>query len=456
MRQFPPDFLWGVATSAYQIEGATRVDGRGESIWDRFAATPGKIQDKSDGSVACEHYRRWPEDIELMRWMGLKSYRFSIAWPRILPEGRGRVNAAGVDFYSRLVDSLLGAGIEPFVTLYHWDLPQVLEDQGGWPARATGDAFVEYADVISRALGDRVKRWITHNEPWCISYLGYGNGEHAPGHKDWSKMLAAAHTLMLSHGKSVQAIRANVQRAEVGITLNLTPGEPASPSPEDADATRDFDGGFNRWFLEPLYGRGYPQDVIEDHVKAGRIPSSHLDFIQAGDLKTIAEPTDFLGVNFYSRAVLRSNRIPEEQNAPRTVFVRPDKTDMDWEVAPSSLTRLLVHLEKEYKPGPIYITENGCAYSTAPGADGRVHDVQRVEYLRSHLEACSDAITQGVKLAGYFAWSLLDNFEWAYGYTKRFGLVWVDYATQQRIPKDSAHLYRDVVAQNGLDVEQAA
>ncbi|NOK18838.1 GH1 family beta-glucosidase [Corallococcus carmarthensis] len=456
MRQFPPDFLWGVATSAYQIEGATRVDGRGESIWDRFAATPGKIQDKSDGSVACEHYRRWPEDIELMRWMGLKSYRFSIAWPRILPEGRGRVNAAGVDFYSRLVDSLLGAGIEPFVTLYHWDLPQVLEDQGGWPARATGDAFVEYADVISRALGDRVKRWITHNEPWCISYLGYGNGEHAPGHKDWSKMLAAAHTLMLSHGKSVQAIRANVQRAEVGITLNLTPGEPASPSPEDADATRDFDGGFNRWFLEPLYGRGYPQDVIEDHVKAGRIPSSHLDFIQPGDLKTIAEPTDFLGVNFYSRAVLRSNRIPEEQNAPRTVFVRPDKTDMDWEVAPSSLTRLLVHLEKEYKPGPIYITENGCAYSTAPGADGRVHDVQRVEYLRSHLEACSNAITQGVKLAGYFAWSLLDNFEWAYGYTKRFGLVWVDYATQQRIPKDSAHLYRDVVAQNGLDVEQAA
>jgi beta-glucosidase len=456
MRQFPPDFLWGVATSAYQIEGATRVDGRGESIWDRFAATPGKIQDKSDGAVACEHYRRWPEDIELMRWMGLKSYRFSIAWPRILPEGRGRVNTAGVDFYSRLVDSLLGAGIEPFITLYHWDMPQVLEDQGGWPARATGDAFVEYADVISRALGDRVKRWITHNEPWCISYLGYGNGEHAPGIKDWSKMLAAAHTLLVSHGESVKVLRANVRNAEVGITLNLTPGEPASPSPEDADATRDFDGGFNRWFLEPLYGRGYPQDVIEDHVKAGRIPSSHLDFIQPGDLETIATPTDFLGVNFYSRAVLRSNRIPEEQNAPRTVFVRPDKTDMDWEVAPHSLTTLLKHLHTEYKPGPIYITENGCAYSTAPSADGRVHDVQRVEYLRSHLEACADAIEQGVNLAGYFAWSLLDNFEWAYGYTKRFGLVWVDYATQQRIPKDSAHLYRDVVAQNGLDVEKAA
>ncbi|MHA7631219.1 GH1 family beta-glucosidase [Corallococcus sp. M7] len=456
MRQFPPDFLWGVATSAYQIEGATRVDGRGESIWDRFAATPGKIQDKSDGSVACEHYRRWPEDIELMRWMGLKSYRFSIAWPRILPDGRGRVNSAGVDFYSRLVDSLLGAGIEPFVTLYHWDLPQVLEDQGGWPARATGDAFVEYADVISRALGDRVSRWITHNEPWCISYLGYGNGEHAPGHKDWSKMLAAAHTLLVSHGNATKVLRANVKNAEVGITLNLTPGEPASPSPEDADATRDFDGGFNRWFLEPLYGRGYPKDVIEDHVKAGRIASPDLDFIQPGDLETIATPTDFLGVNFYSRAVLRSNRIPEEQNAPRTVFVRPDKTDMDWEVCPASLTRLLVHLETEYKPGPIYITENGCAYSTAPSADGRVHDVQRVEYLRGHLEACSDAIAQGVKLAGYFAWSLLDNFEWAYGYTKRFGLVWVDYATQQRIPKDSAHLYRDVVAQNGLDVEQAA
>ncbi|RKG91788.1 GH1 family beta-glucosidase [Corallococcus terminator] len=456
MRQFPPDFLWGVATSAYQIEGATTVDGRGESIWDRFAATPGKINDKSDGSVACEHYRRWPEDIELMRWMGLKSYRFSIAWPRILPAGRGQVNTAGVDFYSKLVDSLLGAGIEPFVTLYHWDLPQVLEDQGGWPMRATGDAFVEYADVMSRALGDRVKRWITHNEPWCISVLGYGNGEHAPGHKDWSKALATSHQLLLSHGKSVQVIRSNVKNAEVGITLNLTPGEPASPSPEDADACRDFDGGFNRWFLEPLYGRGYPMDVVEDHVKAGRIPNAKLDFIQEGDLKTISEPTDFLGVNYYSRAVLRSNRIPEEKNAPRTVFVNPAKTDMDWEVYPKGLTKLLVHLEKEYKPGPIYITENGCAYSTGLSADGRVHDTQRVDYLRTHLEACADAIGQGVNLAGYFAWSLLDNFEWAYGYEKRFGLVYVDYATQQRTPKDSAHLYRDVVAQNGLDVEQAA
>ncbi|WP_426755055.1 GH1 family beta-glucosidase [Myxococcus sp. Y35] len=456
MRQFPNDFLWGVATSAYQIEGATSADGRGESIWDRFAATPGKISDGSDGKVACDHYHRWREDVELMRWLGVKSYRFSMAWPRVLPTGRGKVNAAGLDFYSRLVDGLLEAGIEPFVTLYHWDLPQALQDQGGWPSRDTASAFVEYADAASRKLGDRVKRWITHNEPWCISVLGYGNGEHAPGHKNWSEVLATAHHLLVSHGQAVPVIRANVKNAQVGITLNLSPAWPASPSAEDEEACRRHDGSFNRWFLDPLYGRGYPKDVVEDYIQDGHLASPTLDFVREGDMATIAVPTDFLGINYYSRAIMRSDRIPESQNAPRTVHPEPERTDMDWEVYAPALTRLLQHLHTHYQPGPLYITENGCAYATGPGADGKVHDDKRVAYLRSHLEASLEAIRQGVPLAGYFAWSLLDNFEWAFGYQKRFGMVYVDYDTQRRIPKDSAHLYKALVEKNGLDVELAA
>ena len=456
MQRFPHDFVWGVATSSYQIEGAVDEDGRGESIWDRFSATPGKIADGTSGEVACDHYHRWREDVELMRWMGLKAYRFSIAWPRILPQGRGRVSPAGLDFYSRLVDGLLEARIEPVVTLYHWDLPQALQDQGGWPSRDTVSAFVEYADIVSQKLGDRVKRWITHNEPWCISVLGYANGEHAPGIKDWSQALAAAHHVLLSHGQAVPVIRANVPGAEVGITLNLVPAEPASPSPEDQDACRAFDGGFNRWYLDPLYGRGYPKDVIADHIAEGRLASETLPFVREGDLADMATPIDFLGVNYYNRAVLRSDRIPESQNAPRTVHVSDDKTDMDWEVYANGLTRLLVRLHQDYAPGRLYVTENGAAYATGPDADGRVRDTKRVHYLRTHLEASLEAIKQGVPLQGYFAWSLMDNFEWAWGYQKRFGMVYVDYATQKRIPKDSAHLYRAVVARNGLDVELAA
>jgi len=456
MQRFPHDFVWGVATSSYQIEGAVDEDGRGESIWDRFSATPGKIADGTSGEVACDHYHRWREDVELMRWMGLKAYRFSIAWPRILPQGRGRVSPAGLDFYSRLVDGLLEARIEPVVTLYHWDLPQALQDQGGWASRDTVSAFVEYADIVSQKLGDRVKRWITHNEPWCISVLGYANGEHAPGIKDWSQALAAAHHVLLSHGQAVPVIRANVPGAEVGITLNLVPAEPASPSPEDQDACRAFDGGFNRWYLDPLYGRGYPKDVIADHIAEGRLASETLPFVREGDLADMATPIDFLGVNYYNRAVLRSDRIPESQNAPRTVHVSDDKTDMDWEVYANGLTRLLVRLHQDYAPGRLYVTENGAAYATGPDADGRVRDTKRVHYLRTHLEASLEAIKQGVPLQGYFAWSLMDNFEWAWGYQKRFGMVYVDYATQKRIPKDSAHLYRAVVARNGLDVELAA
>ena len=444
--RFPKDFTWGVATSAYQIEGYTDADGRGESIWDRFAAKPGAIQDGTDGSRACEHYRRWGEDVALMDDLGVGAYRFSIAWPRVMPTGRGPVNKKGLDFYDHLVDALLERGIKPWATLYHWDLPQALQDAGGWPARETIDAFVAYADVVSRRLGDRVKDWITHNEPWCIAVLGHELGEHAPGHKSVPEAMAASHHLLVSHGLSVPIIRANSAGAKVGITLNLTPAYPASPSEADADAARRFDGWFNRWYLDPLYGRGYPEDIIADRRKEGHLPKGSLPWLRPGDLTAIATPTDFLGVNYYSRAVMRSDSIPEVKNLPRTEHVAPESehTDMGWEVYPEGLTDLLVDLHQTYPVRSLAITENGAAYDTGPDADGGIHDVRRVEYLQKHLVAAHRAIEAGVPLDAYFLWSLLDNFEWAYGYTKRFGAVWVDYENQLRRLKESAIWYRDV------------
>lgn len=450
MKRFPDDFVWGAATSAFQIEGAADEDGRGESIWDRFAAEPGRIRDGSDARVACDHYHRVDEDLDLLGWLGVRSYRFSIAWPRVLPAGRGEVNARGLDFYDRLVDGLLARGIEPFVTLDHWDLPQALHDAGGWPARDTVGAFVRYAEVVMRRLGDRVRRVCTHNEPWCISALGFGRGEHAPGERSWPRALAAAHHLLLSHGLAVDAIRAVAPAAEVGIVLNLVPTEPASPSDADREAARAFDGGFNRWFLDPLYGRGYPDDVIADHVAAGHLATPALPFVQGGDLRAIAARTDYLGVNYYSRAVMRSTAIPEHANAPRTVTESDDRTDMGWEVAPAGLLAILRRVHAEYAPPRIFIAENGAAYDTAPGPDGRVRDVARQRYLWSHFAAAHQAIAEGVPLAGYYLWSLLDNFEWAEGYGKRFGLIWVDYATQARIAKDSAHLCRGIIRANAL------
>jgi beta-glucosidase len=450
MPRFPDGFLWGAATSAYQIEGAAAEDGRGESIWDRFAARPGAIADGSDGAVACDHYHQWPADLELMRWLGVGAYRFSVAWPRVFPTGRWQANPAGLAFYDRLVDRLLEAGIEPFVTLYHWDLPQPLEDKGGWASRHTVDAFVEYVDVVTDVLGDRVRRFITHNEPWCISVLGYAEGLHAPGRRDWPAALAAAHHVLLSHGLAVPVIRGNAPDAEVGITLNLVPAEPASPSAADRDACRAFDGAFNRWFLDPLYGRGYPEDVIADFVGAGRVPSLELPFVQPGDLETIAAATDFLGVNYYSRAIVRSDRIAEHDNAPRVVHPSDERTDIGWEVWPDGLRQLLVRVQRDYAPAAVYITENGAAYDTAPDEHGRIHDIERQRFLHSHLTATLEAIKAGVPVAGYFVWSLLDNYEWQEGYRKRFGIVWVDYVTQKRIPKESAAQFRAIVQANAL------
>ncbi|MBX6773172.1 MAG: beta-glucosidase [Chloroflexi bacterium] len=435
---FPAAFLWGAATAAYQIEGAVREDGRGESIWDRFSHTPGKTHKGDTGDIACDHYHRWPEDIRLMRELNLKAYRFSIAWPRILPRGRGGVNERGLAFYDRLVDGLLAADITPWVTLYHWDLPQPLEDAGGWPNRSTADAFVEYVNIVSRRLGDRVKNWITLNEPWCVAFLGYLTGEHAPGRRDLRAALAATRTLLAAHGRAVPVLRANSAGARVGITLNLAAVYPASDSPVDREAAHRYDGFFNRWFLDPLYGRGYPADMVA-------LYGDNLPPVPAGDIEVAAAPIDFLGVNYYSPSAVR-----HEPSGPLQVGVVPfpdaEVTAMGWPVYPRGLFDLLLRLHRDYPIGALYITENGAAYDDPPPANGRVPDPRRIAYYAGHLTEAARAIAEGVPLHGYFAWSLMDNFEWAHGYSKRFGLVYVDYPTQQRTIKDSGYWYREVIA----------
>jgi beta-glucosidase len=449
---FPKGFVWGSATSSYQIEGAANEDGRGESIWDRFAKTPSHIKDASSGDVACDHYHRWREDIALMGELGHAAYRFSIAWPRVIPAGRGAVNERGLDFYSRLVDGLLAKGITPYATLFHWDLPQVFEDRGGWPDRATAEAFVEYVDVVTRRLGDRVGRWITHNEPWCSSMLSYERGIHAPGRKDWRAALAASHHILLSHGMAVPVIRQNSPLSEIGITLNLSPSIPASKSPEDHAAARFHDGYMNRWFLDPVFRAAYPADMIAEYERRQHLPSDWSSLVRPGDLRIIAAPTDFLGVNYYNRHVARSDSLPEEKNAPRKVFLasKSQWTDIGWEVYPAGMFEVLMRVHLGYRPDKIYLTENGASYNDAPDRDKRVADARRVAYLQSHLLAARQAIDAGVPLEGYFAWSLMDNFEWDHGYSQRFGLCWVDYETQERIPKDSALWYRNVISDNAV------
>jgi beta-glucosidase len=447
---FPKDFLWGTATASYQIEGAWNEDGKGESIWDRFSHTPDKILNGDTGDIACDHYHRWQEDVELMKLLNLQAYRFSISWPRVLPNGRGQVNQNGLDFYSRLIDGLLEAGITPFITLYHWDLPQALQDEGGWPSRATAEAFVGYADVVSRHLGDRVQHWITHNEPWVAAFIGYQVGRHAPGLKDWTVALRASHHLLLSHGWAVPVIRRNSAGAEVGITLNLSPTEPADSSVGSYQAARYFDGYLNRWFLDPLYGRHYPADMVASYAELGYLPDG-LDFVQPGDLEAIIARTDFLGVNYYMRTVV--GEVPDTADPLRALRGGPpeaERTDFGWEVYPAGLYNVLSRLHFDYQPPKLYITENGASYGVGPDENGRVKDERRTSFLERHFAAAHRAIEQGVPLAGYFVWSLLDNFEWAEGYSQRFGLVWVDYDTQQRILKDSALWYKEMIAQNGL------
>lgn len=441
---FPADFLWGAATASYQIEGAAFEDGRGECIWTRFSHTEGKVKHGHTGDVACDHYHRYAEDVALMRRLGLHAYRFSIAWARLLPQGTGASNQAGIDFYNRLIDALLEAGITPFATLYHWDLPQALQDRGGWTSADMPEWFAEYTALAAKHYGDRLKHWITLNEPWCIAFLGHSLGIHAPGIRDERAAFRAAHHTHLAHGRAVQVLRQSLPDAQLGITLNLAPVQPFSADPQDQAMARLFDGLQNRWFLDPVFKGRYPEDIVTRLNANGLLDGLDLSAVQLA-----AQPLDFLGVNYYTRQIVR-----HDPSSPHgfTALVPEGApvTDMNWEIYPQGLRDLLLRVHQEYAPPAIYITENGAAFPEPEQVEGeQLDDPQRVAYLESHFNAAAEAIAQGVPLKGYFVWSLLDNFEWAEGYTKRFGIVHVDFSTQKRTLKRSA-LYLQQVIQSGV------
>jgi beta-glucosidase len=456
---FPTDFVWGAATAAYQIEGAAAEDGRGPSIWDTFAHTPGRVLGGDNGDVAVDHYHRYREDVALMAGLGLTAYRFSISWSRVQPDGTGAVNAKGLDFYRRLVDTLLDAGVEPWPTLYHWDLPQPLEDAGGWPVRDTAYRFAEYAALVHEAVGDRVTNWTTVNEPWCAAFLGYASGDHAPGRREPGASLRAAHHLLLGHGLAARALRADGTRA--GAAVNLYAVSPASDAAEDVDAARRIDGLQNRLFLDALLLGRYPEDVLAD------IEPYDLG-VRDGDLAIIGGPIDMLGVNYYNRFIVTGRdgaapaitspfaQAPPWPGSEHVGFVQAGRpvTAMGWEIDESGLTDVLTRVAADYPHVPLYVTENGAAFDDVLSAGG-VDDPDRVAYLEGHLRACHGAIRAGVPLRGYFAWSLLDNFEWGWGYAKRFGLVYVDFETQERIPKSSARWYSSVIGRGGIGLSSA-
>jgi beta-glucosidase len=466
--RFPEGFVWGAATAAFQIEGAVHEDGRQPSIWDTFSRIPGKITNGDTADVATDHYHRVDADVRLMADLGLPAYRFSVAWPRIVPTGSGRVNGKGIDFYSRLVDRLLEARIQPILTLYHWDLPQQLENLGGWTSRDTAWRFAAYAEVVAKALGDRVPAWTTLNEPWCSAIFGYGNGWHAPGIVDQNAAFTAAHHLLLAHGLGVRALRDSLPAtAAVGITTNHAPIRSRTDRPEDVVAARHADGALNRLFLDPIFRGEYPSDIVADTQ-----PAVDWGFVRDGDLAIINGPIDFLGVNYYAPSVASGVGDPDNQPTedpsddplaatgpspwPGTTLAYSQpleglpRTAMGWPIEPSGLTDVLTRIAREYTDIPLYVTENGAAFDDIVGRTGEIDDLERISYLQGHIQAVADAISAGVDVRGYFVWSLMDNFEWAFGYTKRFGLLYVDYDTLDRTPKASARWYRSVILANGL------
>jgi beta-glucosidase len=430
------EFIWGVATSSYQIEGAANEDGRGQSIWDTFCKVPGKVANFDNGDIACDHYHRFKEDLDLMKWMGVKAYRFSVAWPRVIPDGVGRVNEMGLDFYDRLIDSSLEREIAPWLTMYHWDLPEALQLRGGWNNREVVEWFGEYGEVLTSRFGDRVKNWMTLNEPFCSAWLGHLYGDMAPGIKDLQTALNVSHNLLMSHGLACQVIRSNVSEANVGIVINVTPAVPATDSQVDSNAAQLADGFDNRWFLDPVFGRTYPADVID---ALGASPEIH-----SGDMELIAQDLDFLGVNFYFRQTVAADQNSKPLPIRSVNRENVKKTAMNWEVHPQAFEEILLRISKEYSPKAIYITENGSAWNDEV-INGEIIDDERIDYLVRHLDAMRSARNQGAPILGYFAWSFLDNFEWAYGYEKRFGLIYVDYKTQTRTPKKSALFYRQLL-----------
>ncbi|MGW6447506.1 GH1 family beta-glucosidase [Lentzea sp. NPDC055074] len=434
----PGDFFWGVATSAYQIEGAWDEDGRTLSIWDTFSRRPGAVENGETGDVACDHYHRMPADVAMIAGLGVDKYRFSVSWPRIQPGGRGPVNAKGVDFYSRLVDELLEKGVDPWLTLYHWDLPQELEDAGGWPHRDTAYRFAEFAGLVHDALGDRVPTWTTLNEPWCSAMLGYDTGRHAPGRTNFAEAMRATHHLLLGHGLAARELRSRGV-SSLGITLNMGTHSAASDDPRDVDAARRADGLGTRIYLDPLVHGRYPEDVLADVAARGaEIP------VLAGDLEIISTPLDVFGVNYYTSHV---HRATDDPAVSEVVPQGRPVTAMGWEIVPEGFTSLLVRLHEDYGV-PMVITENGAAFDDLDVEDGHVADTDRVEYLKSHIGAVAAAVRAGADVRGYLAWSLMDNFEWGYGYGKRFGIVRVDYETQERTLKQSARWFRDLITRS--------
>jgi beta-glucosidase len=449
--QFPKGFFWGAATASYQVEGAVHEDGRGESIWDRFAHTPSKIRGAATGDVACDQYHRYKQDIALMKSLNIKSYRFSIAWPRIQPSGRGAVNQLGLDHYSRVVDALLEAGIRPVATLFHWDLPQALEDEGGWPNRELAGPFAEYATIMAKSLGDRVQQWALFNEPWCISMLGYGIAFHAPGRANFGDYLKAAHTLNLAQGQGLRAMKAVRPNAKIGGAYSVSPGAPKTDSAEDLAAAERYNAHNNIWFLDTALKGHYPKAFV------GEMPYAAMNFKQ-GDEAIMRAPLDWIGVNYYNRHIISAAGFPHAAGPDPTYngmgFSDPmgaegPLTENGWEVWPQGMYDIVMQLHREYKL-PMEITENGCAYSDSPDVHGRVPDVRRIDFLRSHLGALQRAIADGADVRGYHAWSLLDNFEWEQGYSQRFGMVYVDYRDQRRIVKDSGYYYARVAAANAV------
>jgi len=447
-RPLPDGFVLGAATSSFQIEGA--ADQRGETIWDRFIAARDL---RDDGLTACDHVARFEQDLDLMAELGLEAYRFSVAWARVLPEGHGRPDARGLGFYDRLVDGLLERGITPWLTLYHWDLPQALEDVGGWRARDTVGRFADYAALMAGTLGDRVTNWITHNEPWVASMLGHRDGVFAPGGTDMGEALTVAHHLLVSHGTAAQAIRATTSHVRIAIAVDCRPAVPASDREPDVEATRHFDGFRNRWFLDPLFGRGYPDDMVDAYRASGRF-DARVDGagpVRGGDLETIAQPLDVLGLNYYTGI-----RVAAGQEEDETPEVAPGPTppaghtEMGWPIQPEVLRDFLLRLTRVYAPRSIMITENGASYSDGPGPDGRVRDVRRIRYLHDHIVASLEARDGGAPIEGHLTWSLLDNLEWTQGFAQRFGVVWVDHTTQQRVVKDSGWWLRDTIAARRL------
>lgn len=441
---FPKDFIWGAATAAYQIEGAYREDGKGENIWDRYSHIPGRTFEGHTGDVACDHYHRYEEDIRIMKEIGLKSYRFSISWARIFHDGKGTPNQKGLDFYRRLTEKLNESGIKPAATLYHWDLPQKLQDLGGWANRDTAGWFADYAAYMFEKLGDQVPIWITHNEPWVAAFVGHWIGRHAPGITDFRTALQAAHHLLLSHSQAVRAYRDMGCSGEIGITLNMNPVYPASEKEDDKAAAGMYDEYLNRWFADPVLKGSYPAGLMAYFQEMGLLPE-----MDDGDMELIHQPVDFLGVNNYYSSFIKYEGSLWPIPAAETMTGR-DRTQMGWEIYPEGIHDLLMRLHRDYEGVKILITENGAAFNDIVNREGNVEDDNRLDYLYRYLGQVHRAISSGADVRGYYAWTLLDNFEWGHGYSKRFGLVYVDFRTQQRIMKKSAHWYRDVIRNNGF------